>query len=62
MNIIRLIGFHEFVNSRCSAKNEAESTLDNIIANIKEGSEDVYEILSDFVSYLQTRNISLRLH
>ena len=56
---IRLLGFQEFVNNRYDAKNQTETTLDNIIANIKEGSEDVYEILSDFVSYLQTRyNIS----
>jgi integrase len=59
VNIIRLIGFQEFVNNRYNAKNQAETTLDNIMANIKEGLEDVYEILSDFVSYLQTRyNIS----
>jgi integrase len=56
---IRLLGFQEFVNNRCSAKNQTETTLDNIIAHIKEGSEDVYDILSDFVSYLQTRyNVS----
>jgi hypothetical protein len=56
---LRLIGFQEFVNNRYNAKNQAETTLDNIMANIKEGLEDVYEILSDFVSYLQTRyNIS----
>jgi integrase/recombinase XerD len=52
---LRLLGFQEFVNNRYSAKNQTETTLDNIIANIKEGSEDVYEILSDFVSYLQTK-------
>ena len=56
---VRLISFQEFVNNRYSVKNQAETTLDNIIANIKEGSEDVYEVLGDFVSYLQTKyNIS----
>jgi integrase len=56
---IRLLGFQEFVNNRYNDKNQTETTLDNIIANIKEGLEDVYEILSDFVSYLQTKyNIS----
>jgi len=56
---LRLISFQDFVNNRYSAKNQSETTLDNIIAKIKEGSEDVYEILSDFVSYLHNRyNIS----
>ena len=56
---LRLIGFQEFVNNRYNTKTKTETTLDVIIANIKEGSEDVYEILSDFVSYLQTKyNIS----
>jgi tRNA(Ser,Leu) C12 N-acetylase TAN1 len=56
---LRLISFQEFVNNTYNAKNETETTLDNIIANIKEDSEDVYEISSDFVSYLQTKyNIS----
>ena len=52
---LRLIGFQGFVNNRYNTKNKTETILDNIIANIHEGSEDVYEILSDFVSYLQTR-------
>jgi integrase len=52
---LRLISFQDFVNYRYSAKNQSETTLDNIIAKIKEGSEDVYEILSDFVSYLHNR-------
>ena len=56
---LRLISFQEFVNNRYDAKNQTEATLDNITANIKEGSEDAYEILSDFVSYLQNNhNIS----
>jgi hypothetical protein len=56
---VRLISFQEFVNNRYNAKNQAETTLDNIIANIKEGSEDIYEILNDFVSHLQAKyNIS----
>ena len=56
---LRLLGFQEFVNDRYRNSNQAEATLDNVIANIKEGSEDVYEVLGDFISYLQTRyNIS----
>jgi integrase len=56
---LRLLGFQEFAYNRYSTNNQTEATLDNITANIKEGSEDVYEILSDFVSYLQTKyNIS----
>jgi hypothetical protein len=55
----RLISFQEFVNNRykteTKTKNETGTTLDNMIANIKAGSEDVYKILSDFVSCLQTR-------
>src|SRR5919198_2589130 len=50
-----LLGFQEFVNNRYGTKNQTEVTLDDIIANIKEDSEDVYEILSDFVSHLQTK-------
>src|SRR5919198_667964 len=52
---LRLLGFQEFVNNRYGTKNQTEVTLDDIIANIKEDSEDVYEILSDFVSHLQTK-------
>jgi integrase len=44
----RLIGFQDFV-----IKNY-KTTLDNIITRINEGSEDPYEILSDYVSCLQT--------
>jgi integrase len=56
---LRLLGFREFVNNRHRTNNQTEATLDNVIANIKEGSEDVYEVLGDFVSYLQTKyNIS----
>jgi predicted deacetylase len=32
---LRLIGFQEFVNNRYNAKNQAETTLDNIMANIR---------------------------
>ena len=52
---LRLLGFQEFVNNRHRTNNQTEATLDNVIANIKEGSEDVYEVLGDFVSYLQTK-------
>jgi ABC-type ATPase involved in cell division len=52
----RLIGFQDFV-----IKNY-KTTLDNIITRINEGSEDPYEILSDYVSCLQTITIFPRLH
>jgi hypothetical protein len=52
---LRLISFQDFVISRYKTK----ITLDNIITRINEGSEDLYEILNDYVSYLQiNHNIS----
>ena len=49
----RLLGFQDFVTKTY------KTTLDNIITRINEGSEDPYEILSDYISYLQTNyNIS----
>ena len=57
---LRLTNFQDFIN-RCKSKtaNKPRTTLDDIIANIKQGSEDAYEILSDYVNYLQTtHNIS----
>ena len=49
----RLTGFQDFVTD------SYKTTLDNIITRINEGSEDPYEILSGYVSYLQTKcNIS----
>jgi integrase len=52
----RLTSFQDFVIHRYKAKNETKSTLDNIIAKINEGSEDPYEILSDYVIYLQNNH------
>jgi hypothetical protein len=53
----RLLSFRQFVNNAykngTKTNNDTESVLDNIIANIKGGSEDAYDILSDFVTYLQ---------
>jgi hypothetical protein len=49
----RLLSFQDFVISNYN------TTLDRIITSIKEGSEDPYEILSDYVAHLQTNyNIS----
>jgi len=58
---LRLRSFQDFVTGRYKSKamNKPGTTLDNIISNIKEGSEDAYEILSDYINHLQTsRNIS----
>jgi integrase len=62
---LRLISFQDFIISRyktnTKTKNETETktVLDNIIVKINEGSEDPYEVLSDYVTYLQTNyNIS----
>jgi integrase len=58
---IRLINFQNFVIGRYKTKNGAErkTILDNIITRINEGLEDPYEILNDYISYLQTyHNIS----
>jgi integrase len=50
---LRLIGFQDFVIR------SYKTTLDGIITRINEGSEDLYEILSYYVNYLQTNyNIS----
>jgi integrase len=45
---LRLINFQDFVTRNY------KTTLDNIITRIKEGSEDPYDILSSYVTYLQT--------
>ncbi|MGB7638668.1 MAG: tyrosine-type recombinase/integrase, partial [Nitrososphaeraceae archaeon] len=50
---LRLTNFQEFII------NTYKTTLDNIIAKINEGTEDPYDILNGYVSYLQTNyNIS----
>jgi integrase len=49
----RLIGFQDFLT------NSYNATLDDIITKINEGSEDPYDILSGYITYLQTScNIS----
>jgi hypothetical protein len=55
---LRLTNFQGFVINRYKSKtmNKSRITLDNIIANIKQGSEDAYEILGDYVNYLQTNH------
>ncbi|HEY6885418.1 MAG TPA: site-specific integrase, partial [Nitrososphaeraceae archaeon] len=58
---LRLTSFQDFVISRSQAKTKfpTKLALDNIITQINKGSDDPYEILSDYVSYLQTNyNIS----
>jgi len=45
---LRLDSFQDFVVS------DYETTLDNIITKMKEGSEEPYNILSGYVIYLQT--------
>ncbi|HET7390665.1 MAG TPA: tyrosine-type recombinase/integrase, partial [Nitrososphaeraceae archaeon] len=51
---LRLTNFQEFVISSYKT-----TTLDNIITKINEGTEDAYDILNGYVSYLQTNyNIS----
>jgi integrase len=57
----RLSNFQDFVIKRYKSKtmNKPRTALHGIIANIKQGSEDAYEILGDYVNYLQTNhNIS----
>jgi integrase len=57
----RLSNFQDFVIKRYKSKtmNKPRTALHNIIANVKQGSEDAYEILGDYVNYLQTNhNIS----
>ncbi|MFL6422110.1 MAG: tyrosine-type recombinase/integrase, partial [Nitrososphaeraceae archaeon] len=50
---LRLTSFQDFVT------NTYKATLDNIIIRINQSSEDPYEILSSYVTYLQTScNIS----
>ena len=60
---LRLTSFQDFIIGRSEAKtktkNSTKAALDNIIRKINEGSEDPYEILSDYVNYLQSNyNIS----
>ena len=60
---LRLTSFQDFVIGRFDAKTKTKIptklALDNIITQINKGSEDPYEILSDYVNYLQTKyNIS----
>jgi hypothetical protein len=58
---LRLTNFRDFAINRYKSKamNKPRAALDDIIANIKQGSEDAYEILGDYVNYLQTNhNIS----
>jgi len=58
---LRLTNFQDFVINRYKSKtmNKPRTTLDDVIANAKQGSEDAYEILGDYVNYLQTNhNIS----
>jgi integrase len=58
---LRLTNFQDFVINRYKSKpaNKPRTALDDIISNIKQGSEDAYEVLSDYVNYLQTNhNIS----
>ena len=45
---LRLTGFQDFLT------NSYNATLDDIITRINEGSEDPYDILSGYVTYLQT--------
>jgi hypothetical protein len=57
----RLTNFRDFVIKRYKSKamNKPRTILDDIIANIKQRSKDAYEILGDYVNYLQTNgNIS----
>ncbi|NAL77845.1 tyrosine-type recombinase/integrase [Nitrososphaera sp. AFS] len=50
----RLANFQDFVNFVYNT-----NTLDNLITKIKEGSQDPYDVLSSYVSYLQTNfNVS----
>ena len=58
---LRLISFQKFITSRYKTKikNGNKDALDNIITQINKGSEDPYEILSDYITYMQTNyNIS----
>ncbi|HJT48092.1 MAG TPA: site-specific integrase, partial [Nitrososphaeraceae archaeon] len=54
----RLISFQDFVINRYNAdiKSRTKNALDNIIAKIRNGSEDVYEVLNEYVDYLQTNH------
>ena len=62
---LRLTSFQNFVIDRSEAKNKtklpAKLALDNIITQINKGSDDPYEILSDYVNYLQT-NYNITCH
>jgi integrase len=58
---LRLSNFQDFVISRYKGKamNKPRTALSDVIAIIKQGSADAYEILADYVNYLQTNhNIS----
>jgi hypothetical protein len=61
---LRLINFRDFVINRYKFKamvsSEPRTTLDDIIANIKQGAEDAYEILGDYVTICRLIIISLR--
>ena len=50
---LRLNNFQDFIT------HDYNTTLDDIVTKMKEGLEDPYEVLSGYVSYLQTSyNIS----
>ena len=58
---LRLTNFRDFVINRHKGNtlNKPRTALDHIITKIKQGSEDAYEVLSDYVNYLLTNhNIS----
>jgi hypothetical protein len=58
---LRLSNFQDFVISRYKGKamNKPRTALSDVIAIIKQRSADAYEILADYVNYLQTNhNIS----
>jgi hypothetical protein len=52
----RLTGFQDFLI------NSYNATVDDIIMRINQGSEDPYDILSGYVTYMQTNYISPHLH
>jgi hypothetical protein len=51
---LRLISFQKFITSRYKTKikNGNKDALDNIITQINKGSEDPYDILSDYITYM----------
>src|ERR687886_500435 len=52
---LRLSSFQDFVINRYKSETVNKTSLQNIIANMQQSSEDAYEVLSDYVNYLQTR-------